>query len=109
VVVRLRVSSTDSLRLRVEAPDDRIRIAAQRSELVAVQLDAVTTGRLTFDAQLLTPRGAAYDDPVTVPVDVRGFGQITLVVFGVAVGLLLIAAAIRVARRIRAARRRAAS
>jgi hypothetical protein len=109
VVVRLRVSSTDSLRLRVEAPDDRIRIAAQRSELVAVQLDAVTTGRLTFEAQLLTPRGAAYDDPVTVPVDVRGFGQITLVVFGVAVGLLLIAAAIRVARRIRAARRRTAS
>jgi hypothetical protein len=108
VVVRLRVTATDSLRLRVEGPDDRIRIAAQRSESVAVQLDAVTSGQLEFEAQLLTPRGAAYDDPVTVTVDVRGFGQVTLVVFGVAVGLLVIAAAIRVGRRIRAARRRAA-
>ena len=29
-----------------------------------------------------TPHGAAYDDPVTLAVDVRGFGQITFVVFG---------------------------
>ena len=71
-------------------------------------LDAVTSGRLSFDAQLLTPQGAAYDDPVTLALDVRGFGQITFVVFGVAVGLLVIAAGIRIFRRIRAARQAAA-
>jgi len=110
VVVRLEVTSTDPLRLRVEGPDDRIRIAPARSVSAEVALDAVTSGRLSFDAQLRTPRGergAAYDDPVTLAVDVRGFGQITFVVFGVAVALLVIAAGIRIFRRIRAARQAA--
>jgi hypothetical protein len=40
-------------------------------------------------------------------LDVRGFGQITFVVFGFAVGLLVIAAGIRIVRRIRAARQAA--
>ncbi len=105
VVVRLAVTSTDQLRLRVDGPGEPIRIAAQGSETVNVELDAVTSGRMSFDAQLRTPGGAAYSDPVTVTVDVRGFGQITLVVFGVAVGLLVLAAAIRIARRVRNARR----
>ncbi|MCZ3387269.1 MAG: DUF6049 family protein, partial [Actinomycetia bacterium] len=105
VVVRLGVTSTDSLRLRVETDDERIRIAPARSFLAEVALDAATSGRLSFDAQLLTPRGAAYDDPVTVAVDVRGFGQITFVVFGAAIALLVLAAGIRVFRRIRTARR----
>lgn len=108
VVVRLAVTSTDPLRLRVEGPQDRIRIAPARSTSVEVALDAVTSGRLSFDAQLRTPlRGAAYDDPVTLAVDVRGFGQITFVVFGVAVALLVVAAAIRIFRRVRAARQAA--
>ncbi|MCZ3387982.1 MAG: DUF6049 family protein [Actinomycetia bacterium] len=105
VVVRLGVTSTDPLRLRVNGPDERIKIAPARSFLAEVQLDATTSGRLSFDAQLLTPRGAAYDDPVTLAVDVKGFGQITFVVFGAAVALLILAAGIRVFRRIRAARR----
>jgi hypothetical protein len=107
VVVRLAVTSTDPLRLRVEGPDDRIRIAPARSVSVEVALDAVTSGRLSFDAQLRTPRGAAYDDPVTLALDVRGFCQITFVIFGVAVALLVVAAGIRIFRRIRAARRMA--
>jgi hypothetical protein len=105
VVVRLAVTSTDPLRLRVTGPEDRIRIAPARSVSVEVDLDAVTGGRLSFDAQLRTPRGASYSEPVTLAVDVRAFGQITFVVFGVAVALLVLAAAIRVTRRIRAARR----
>lgn len=108
VVVRLAVTSTDPLRLRVEGPDGRIRIAPARSATRDVALDAVTSGRLSFDAQLRTPGGAAYDEPVTLALDVRGFGQITFVVFGVAVGLLVIAAGIRIFRRVRAARQAAA-
>lgn len=108
VRVRLAVTSTDQVRLRVEGPDDVIRIAPDRSSSVEVELDATTSGQLSFDAQLLTPRGAAYDDPVTLRVDVRGFGQVTFVVFGAAVALLMVAAGIRVFRRIRAARRAAA-
>lgn len=104
VVVRLRATSTDPLRLRVQGPRQRIRIAAASSVSKEVALDAATSGQLSFDAQLRTPGGAAYSDPVTLEVDVRGFGTITFVVFGVAVALLIIAAAIRVFRRIRAAR-----
>ena len=105
VVVRLGVTSTDPLRLRVEVPDERIKIAPGRSVSAEVALDAATSGRLSFDAQLLTPRGVAYDDPVAVTVDVRGFGQITFVVFGAAVALLMMAAGIRIFRRVRTARR----
>ena len=108
VRVRLGVTSTDPVRLRVETEDERIRIAPGGSPLIEVALDATTSGRLSFDAQLLTPRRAAYDEPVTLAVDVRAFGQITFVVFGVAVALLVIAAAIRIFRRVRAARRTAA-
>lgn len=107
VVVTLDVTSTDPLRLRVTGPDDRIRVAAEGSESRQVELDAVTSGRLSFEAQLKTPRGLPYDDPVTVSVDVRGFGRITLVVFGAAAGLLIIAAGLRIVRRIRNARRNA--
>jgi hypothetical protein len=104
VVVGLQVTSTDPLRLRVNGPDETIRIPPQRSVSQPVDLDAVTSGRLAFDAQLLTPRGVKYDEPVTVVVDVRGFGQITLLVFGAAVALLVIAAAMRITRRIRRSR-----
>jgi hypothetical protein len=107
VVVRLDVNSADPLRLRVNGPSQAIPIPPQGSVSRAVDLDAVTSGRLSFDAQLRTPRGAAYDEPVTVAVDVRGFGRITLLVFGAAVALLMIAAGIRIFRRIRNARRRA--
>ncbi len=107
VVVRVAVTSTDPLRLIVKGPEDRIRIAASRSVSVGVALDAVTSGRLSFDAQLRTPKGAAYNEPVNVAVDVRGFGQITFVIFGVAVALLVLAAAIRLFRRYRASRQAA--
>ncbi len=108
VVVRVAVTSTDPLRLRVKGPDERIRIASSRSVSVEVALDAVTSGRLSFDAQLRTPKGAAYNEPVNVAVDVKGFGTITFVIFGVAVALLVLAAAIRLFRRFRAARQAAA-
>jgi hypothetical protein len=107
VAVRLNVNSTDPLRLRVNGPEQVIHIPPQGSVSRAVDLDAVTSGRLSFDAQLRTPRGAAYSDPVTVAVDVRGFGRITLLVFGAAVALLMVAAGIRIFRRIHNARRRA--
>jgi Family of unknown function (DUF6049) len=105
VVVRLALTSADPLRLRVDGPADPIRVGPDETVSVSVELDAVTSGRLTFDAQLQTPRGTPYDDPVTVTVDVQGFGSITLLVFGVAVALMVVAAAIRVGRRVRAARR----
>src|SRR4051812_7470628 len=105
VKVLLSAVSDDTLRLRVDAPSQVIRIPPQSSVSVPVNLDAVTSGHLSFQTQLLTPRGAAYNDPVTINVDVTGFGKVTLLVFGAAAGLMVVAAAIRITRRIRAARR----
>lgn len=105
VVVRLAVTSADPLRLRVEGPTEPIRVEPDESVSVPIELDAVTSGRLSFDAQLQTRHERPYDDPKTFTVDVRGFGQITLLVFGAAVALVILAAAIRIGRRIRSARR----
>ena len=105
VVVTLGVTSTDPLRLRIDGADTPIRVAAEGTESVPIELDAVTSGRLSFEAQLKTPRGAAYDEPITVAVDVRGFGRITLLIFGAAVALLVVAAGLRLVRRVRHARR----
>jgi hypothetical protein len=104
VVVRLALTSADPLRLRVDGPADPIRVEPDETVSIDVELDAVTSGRLSFDAQLQTPRGKPYDDPVTVTVDVQGFGSIALLVFGVAAALMVVAAAIRIGRRVRSAR-----
>jgi hypothetical protein len=104
VVVRLSVTSTDPLRLRVDVPQEPIKVAAEGVESVSVELDAVTSGRLTVDAQILTPNGHAYSDPVQLDVDVRAFGQVALIVFGAAAALMVMAAAVRVTRRIRRSR-----
>jgi hypothetical protein len=80
-------------------------VRPDQSFSVPIELDAVTSGRLSFDAQLQTKDEVPYDDPVTFTVDVRGFGQITLLVFGAAAALIVLAAAIRITRRIRRSRR----
>ncbi|MEO8330648.1 MAG: DUF6049 family protein, partial [Candidatus Nanopelagicales bacterium] len=105
VVVRLGVESTDPLRLQAEVPDQRIKIAAEGSETVTIQLDAVTSGRLTVDAQILTPRGHQYSEPVQLPVDVRAYGHVALIVFGAAAALMALAGMVRIGRRIKASRR----
>ena len=105
VVVRLSATSTEPLRLRVSVPDTRTRIAAQGIESVPVSLDAVTSGRLAVDAQILTPNRHPYSDPVQLNVDVRAYGQVAIIVFGAAAILMVLAAIVRISRRIRRGRR----
>lgn len=101
VVVKLSVTSDDPLRLRVETPPDRVRIKAQGLESVSISLDAVTSGRLGVQAQILTPDSVPYSDPVHLAIDVRAYGQVALIVFGAAAALMLIAGVIRTVRRFR--------
>lgn len=107
VKVRLAVTSQDALRLRVSVPDELLLIEAGGTQSVSVELDAVTSGRLSVAATLLTPRGLPYAAPVSIPIDVRAYGQVALIVFGLAAGLLVLAAAVRIGRRIRSSRRTA--
>lgn len=108
VAVRLSVTSTDPLRLRVQAPDGRIRVAPAGVESVSVELDAVTSGRLPIDAQILTPNGNPYAEPVRLQVDVRAYGRVAIIVFGAAASLMILAALVRIVRRIRNRHRRPA-
>ena len=104
VRVRVSVSSVDPLRLRAAVPDEVLVVDAGGSSSVSVQLDAVTSGRLALEVGLLTPRGRAYAEPTEIWVDVRAYGKVALIVFGLAAGLLVLAAAVRITRRIRRAR-----
>ncbi len=103
VVAGLDVQSTDGLRLQVSAPD-RVRVPAGGRVSVNADVQASTSGNLTATAQLTTPRGAPYSAPVTVDVRVRAYGQVALIVFGGAAALLILAALVRVTRRIIASR-----
>jgi len=105
VVIRLGVESVDPLRLRADLPIDRIRIDAQAAVSRSIQLDAVTSGRFALNAQILTPGGNAYSEPVSLNVDVRAYGRVALIVFGSAAVLIFLAAAVRLARRTGAAHR----
>lgn len=101
VRVRLGVTTSDPVQLRAAAPDEVLRVDADSSLSVSVELDAVTTGQHDVVATLLTPRGHAYSAPTTIPVDVRAYGRIAVIVFGLAACLLLLAVAVRLVRRIR--------
>jgi len=101
VRVRLSVEPVDPLRLRARVPDETTRIDAQDSVSISVRLDAVVSGQAPVEAQILTPNGNPYSDPVILDVDVRGYGRVALLVFGAAAALMVIAAGVRITRRIR--------
>jgi len=103
VVVGLDVQSTDQLRLQVSAPD-RVRVQPGGRMSVDADVNASTSGDLSATAQLTTPTGAPYSDPVTIDVRVRAYGQVALLVFGGAAVLLILAAVVRIIRRVRTTR-----
>ena len=82
-----------------------IRIDAQAVNSSASNSTRWPAGDLLLNAQILTPDGNAYSEPVSLNVDVRGYGRVALLVFGVAAVLMVIAAGVRIARRTGAAHR----
>ncbi len=107
VVVGLQVSSEDPLRLRVTAPD-RVRVGPQRKRSVDVQVEAVTTGTIPVIAQLTNRAGRPFGTPQRLSVQVRAYGQVAVLVFATAVALLVLAALLRIGRRVFRARSTAA-
>lgn len=104
VSVGLDVRSADPLRLRITAPDE-VRVPAGARVSVNARVEATTSGDLAATAQLLTPQlQVAYSAPVELPVHVRAYGQVAVLVFGGAAALLMLAAGVRLVRRVRASR-----
>lgn len=99
VQVGLSVTASDPLRLQIDAPNS-VRIAPGGRVSVNASVDATTSGNLSAQAQLVTTNGRPYSDPVRIDVRVRAYGQVALIVFGAAAALLVVAALVRIARRI---------
>jgi hypothetical protein len=105
----LDVESADPLRLQISAPES-VNVRSGERVSVSAKVDATTSGDLAASAQLVTPRNRVpYAAPVDLEVRVRAYGQVALLVFGGAAAVLVLAASIRVFRRVRTARRGEAS
>lgn len=108
VQLGLDVESTDPLRLQITAPDT-VKVPSGGRVSVDAEIDATTSGDLSATAQIVTPTvRAPYSEPVVLEVRVRAYGQVALLVFGGAAALLIMAAGIRVFRRVRRSRQTAA-
>jgi hypothetical protein len=106
VVVQLNASE------RLKLPHngrEHVTIPANRQTTVDVHATAKTSGVFPLTVQLLTPGGQKYGTPVQLYVRSTVYGTITLVITAAATALLLIAVAIRLVRRTRAARRSSAT
>jgi Family of unknown function (DUF6049) len=79
-------------------------VAPHQQVVVDVHAAAKTSGVFPVTAQLLTPKGRAYGQPVQLFVRSTVYGTITLVITGAATAALLVAVAIRLIRRALAAR-----
>jgi hypothetical protein len=99
VVVGLDISSDDPLRLQITAPQT-VRVGPQHKRSVDVQVEAVTTGTIPVTAQLTDRFGAPFGPPRRIDVQVRAYGRVAVLVVGTAVALLVLAAIVRVVRRI---------
>ncbi|MCU0266337.1 MAG: DUF6049 family protein [Actinomycetia bacterium] len=107
VTVRVGVTAIPAVRLSVTPPPP-VTVAAGRRQSVEVPAEATAVGRVDVEARLLTPDGAPYGPPVTIPVQVTGLGRVAAVIVGAALALLAVAFAVRLGRAVRRGRQRTA-
>ena len=101
VVLRL---DPQTPRLRVD-PVEAFTIGPKSKRQIPVSASAVASGPVVVDAQLHTPGGAAYGQPVPLQISITQYGTVALYITAVAAGVLFLAAGVRVLRRVLAARR----
>lgn len=104
VVLRL---APQTPRLRLSDPPALIAIGPKQKRQVEVKASAVAGGPVVVDATLHTPGGALYSQPVQLQVNITQIGTVALIITVGAAVVLFLAAGIRVAGRLRAARRSA--
>jgi hypothetical protein len=105
VSVRLRLSTPS--RARLTAPEGQLRtIEAHRKRTLQVDAKAFTAGVFTVKAQLVTPDGQPYGDPVQLRVRSTAYGAIAVLITTGGLVVLAVAIVVRLTRRILRARRR---
>jgi Family of unknown function (DUF6049) len=98
VTVRVRLSASNVARLAVES-DVVTTVPARTSVPVDLRAEPRTTGRFPVQAQLLDRRGQPFGAPSGFVLRSTRYGSVALAVTGVAAGVLLAAAGVRIVRR----------
>lgn len=102
VEVQLEVRPQDQDKLTIE-PSQLVQVEPERRATVSVTATASGNVYTKVNARIVTPNGTPLPTTQTFDVRVTGYGQVGWVVIGLGGGLLVLAAGIRVYRRIRAA------
>jgi hypothetical protein len=99
VNVGVRLDPTSAARLTSE--DTEIRVVPGSTGLpVSVRVEARTSGRFTARVGLVDASGEPFGETVELPVRSTQYGRVALAVTGVAAAVLLVAAGVRITRRV---------
>jgi len=102
VSVRVEVASTSGLRV---APIPAVEVPALGRRQVTANAEVTRSGQFVVDAALRTPDGGLLGPPSRLRLRSTAYGTITMWLTGIAGALLVVLAARRVVRRVRAADR----
>ena len=100
VRVGVRLDPTSAARLTSEDTEIRV-VPGQNTRQVSVRVQARTSGRFTARVGLVDASGRPFGETVELAVRSTQYGRVALAVTGVAAAVLLVAAGVRVTRRVR--------
>ncbi|WP_338698571.1 DUF6049 family protein [Streptomyces sp. Q6] len=97
--LELRLTSSDSERLKVNDPELSVEAAGSASHTAPIGVTAKANGKAELTAQLYTTSdGKPWGDPMTFEVDVTSVSSGAIAVVAAGVGLIVLAAAFRMRR-----------
>ena len=99
VTVGVRLDPTSAARLTSEDTEIQV-VPAQEAVQVSVRVEARTSGRFTARAGLVDASGQPFGGTVELAVRSTQYGRVALAVTGVAAAVLLVAAGVRITRRL---------
>jgi Family of unknown function (DUF6049) len=99
VAVRLRASSQNDTRLRVEGEDRTLVLEAGHKEQVTLNMKAAANGPAYVNLDLLAPDGRPFGETRVLVVRATAYGRTALVITGVSLAVLFLGVGFRILRR----------
>jgi hypothetical protein len=99
VSVGVRLDPTSAARLTSEDTEIQV-VPGRNTRQVSVRVEARTSGRFTARVGLVDASGRPFGETVEVAVRSTQYGRVALAVTGVAAAVLLVAAGVRITRRV---------
>jgi hypothetical protein len=100
VTVGVRLDPTSAARLTSEDTEIQV-VPGQDTRPVSVRVEARTSGRFTARVGLVDASGQPFGETVELAVRSTQYGRVALAVTGVAAAVLVVAAGVRITRRVR--------